>query len=426
MPCPRRRDVRGMEAPPVWHNDPAILHLDIDAFFAAIEQIRNPRLRGKPVIVGTGVIASCSYEARRYGLTAGMALSKARRLCPEAVILPGHAQVYRCFAEEIFSIASGLAPAMETFLDEAYVDLTGTARLHGDYVKAGETLRRDIRRRTGLNVSVGIGTSRMVAKMVTKKVKPNGLGFLPPGAEAGFMESLPADLVPGVGHVTGRLLRRLSIRTVRDLRRVPEPALRQLLGPGARVLHQRAWGKDTRAVTRREIPGTIRRETSLEQPTIEEEVLVGMLHYLTERALLEVRRLGLAGRGIEVFVHYVDGPWEQSRVSLEAPSSGQETVFEHARRLLLPLLRRRAAVIRLGIQLSKFGWSPGEQQALLPEAMTGHGRDPGESVELDRSVDRVRERFGFSSLVRGPSLELLSRLPRDAYGYVLRTPCLTR
>jgi DNA polymerase-4 len=263
----------------------------------------------------------------------------------------------------------------------------------------------------------------MVAKMVTKRVKPNGLGFLAPGAEADFMERLPAREVPGVGHVTGRLLQRLGIQTVRDLRRVPEPALRELLGPGARVLHQRAWGKDTRAVTRREIPGTIRRETSLEQPTIEEDVLVGVLHYLGERALLEVRRLGLAGRGVEVFVDYVDGPREHRRLALEAPSSAQEAIFECARGLLLPLLKRRAAVIRLGIQLSGFGWSPGEQQSLLPDA---NGRHPGESVELDRSVDRVRERFGFSSLVRGPSLELLDRLPRDAYGYVLRTPCLTK
>ncbi|MBD3333915.1 MAG: hypothetical protein GF355_00180 [Candidatus Eisenbacteria bacterium] len=417
------RDVRGVTAAPLWHDRPAILHLDIDAFFAAVEQIRNPRLRGRPVIVGTGVIASCSYEARRFGLTAGMPLSQARRLCPEAVVLPGQAQTYRCFAERIFGLAAELAPGVETYLDEAYVDLTGTGAVHGDFLSAARHLRAAARRETGLAVSTGLGTSRMIAKMVTRRVKPDGIGFLAPGAESDFMETLPAGEVPGVGHTIGRLLARLGVRTVRDLRCVPEPALRELLGPAGRWLHERAWGRDTRPVTRREVPGSIRRETSLEQATIDESALVGLLHYLCERALLEVRRQGLAARRLQVFVHYADGPGEKRGSRLSAPSAAQEPIFESARLLLLPLLRRRAAVLRLGLELSGFGFSAGEQQSLLD---CGNGRDPGAGIDLDRSIDGVRGRFGFSAVVRGPSLELLERLPRDAHGYVLRTPCLTR
>lgn len=421
------RDVRGVTSPPVWSEGRAILHLDIDAFFASVEQIRNPRLRGRPVIVGTGVIASCSYEARRCGLAAGMSLAQARRLCPDATVLPGHAQTYRCFAEEIFSLAGRLAPSLETYLDEAYVDLTGTGGIHGDFLRAGAWLRMEALRRTGLSVSVGIGSSRMIAKLVTRRVKPDGIGFLPPGAEAAFLEPLAVSEIPGVGSVTGRLFGRLGIRTVRDLRRVPEPALRELLGPGGRDLHARAWGRDTRAVTRREIPGSIRRETSFEAPTIETQILVGMLHYLTERALLAARSLGIAARGVHVFVHYLEGPTQARRVTLEAASSGQERIFRAARTLLAPLLQRRAAVIRLGIELSGFGWSPGEQPSLWTEGgRAERGGASGDAIDLDRSVDRVRRRFGFSALVRGPSLELLERVPRDPYGYVLRTPCLTR
>src|SRR5215470_18604428 len=137
--------------------DRVVLHVDIDAFFAAIEQVRDPRLKGKPVIVGAGVIASCSYEARRFGLRAGMSLSEAKRLCPRAVILEGHAQVYRCFAEEIFTRCRAIAPEVETYLDEAYCDLTGTERLHTDLPAAVRGLKRDIRATLGLTVTCGIG-----------------------------------------------------------------------------------------------------------------------------------------------------------------------------------------------------------------------------------------------------------------------------
>ena len=143
----------GEPAPDAHH----VLHVDIDAFFAAIEQQRDPRLRGQPVIVGAGVIASCSYEARAFGLKAGMSLSEAKRLCPKAVILEGHTQVYRCFAEEIFARCRLVAPAVETYLDEAYCDLSGTERLHRDLLAAAARLKRDIFDATGLTVTCGLG-----------------------------------------------------------------------------------------------------------------------------------------------------------------------------------------------------------------------------------------------------------------------------
>src|SRR5439155_11633292 len=155
----------GAGPPSLGPPERTVLHVDIDAFFAAIEQQRDPRLQGKPVIVGAGVIASCSYEARAFGLKAGMRLTDARRLCPQVVILEGHAQVYRCFAEDIFGRCRAIAPEVEIYLDEAYCDLTGTARLHGDLTRLASALKDDVRAATGLAVTCGIGPTRMLAML---------------------------------------------------------------------------------------------------------------------------------------------------------------------------------------------------------------------------------------------------------------------
>ncbi len=404
-----------------WGANPAILHLDIDAFFASIEQLRDPRLRGRPVIVGAGVIASCSYEARRCGCRAGMRLSEARRLCPDAVLLDGHAQIYRCFAETIFEIAAHYAPGMETFLDEAYLDLTGTDRLHTSFAEVGERLRAELRETTGLAVSVGIGTNRMIAKMVTKTVKPDGLGILAPGREEAFVVSRPIGDLPGVGRVVGPTLARLNVRTIAELRQLPEQALRGLFGHALGcALMERAWGRDRRIVSVREIPGSIRRETSFGSPTIERRELAGMLHYLTTRAGREMRRLGLACRTIRVHLRYSDGDSTARSASFPSPTMVDQQIYARAELLLTSLFTRRVAVRNIGVELSNLGVAGGEQLDLLET-----GRSVRQ-VKLEAGLDRVRDRFGFGSVMGGPSLELAGRLPRDAHGYVLRTPSLTR
>jgi len=170
-----------------------VLHVDIDAFFAAIEQQRDPRLKGKPVIVGAGVIASCSYEARKFGLRAGMSLVEAKRLCPRVVILEGHAQVYRCYAERVFERCRELSPDVETYLDEAYLELTGTARVHGDFTAAAARLKRAILDDTGLTVTCGIGPNRMLAKLVGKTTKPDGLARIDAHEAEAFLVGRPIE-----------------------------------------------------------------------------------------------------------------------------------------------------------------------------------------------------------------------------------------
>lgn len=414
--------------------DRAILHVDIDAFFASVEQIRHPKLRGLPVIVGNGVIASCSYEARRFGLHAGMRLSEARRLCPEVVILDGHEKVYRAFAGRVFDICRRFAPTVECYLDEAYADLSGTRKLYGGNRRtAAGALKEAVRQEVGVNVTLGLGTSRMVAKMAGKSVKPDGFRVIQPGAEEAFITGLSIDKLPGVGHATGRVLRALNVQTIGDLRALPLDQLVRLFGVNGRALFERCRGRDTQPVCAREIPHSISRETSFHHDTIDPREIEGMLGYLTERAVRTARQLGLKARTVAVRARAADQPegrggerdGGQASRTLPHPSDRDEEIFHVALDLLYGVYGRagndrRQALHAVGVTLSHFVADSLGQLDLF---------DPERGVRLDRfyqSLDRVRDRFGHSAVVTGASIHLLGKVEQDGYGFVLRTPSLTK
>ncbi|HVP14873.1 MAG TPA: DNA polymerase IV [Terriglobales bacterium] len=410
------REARPSTVPP----EPTILHVDIDAFFASIEQQRDPRLKGRPVIVGAGVIASCSYEARRHGLKAGMTLSEAKRLCPEAVILEGHAQVYRCFAEEIFARCRAVAPAVETHLDEAYCDLTGTERLHGDPLAAGRRLREAVREATGLTVTCGIGPNRMLAKLVGKTVKPDGLARITAGEADTFVRDLPVERILGVGHAHAKTLRSMNVRTAGDMRALPIEALERLFGAPGRLLYERCRGRDTAVVTEREVPLTISRETSFHRDTADRAEIEGMLEYLAGRACRTARELGIRPRTVAVRLRYSDGEGDEQARSLRQPSDADPIVLGLALETLARLFHRRVALHLVGLTLSNFVRAGGEQGALFDE------REAGRRAALYRAFDGVRRTFGHGVLVSGRALHLKGRLDEDEHGFVLRTPSLTK
>jgi len=397
-----------------------ILHADIDAFFASVEELRFPHLRGRPVIVGIGVIASCSYAARRAGLHAGMSLAEARRRCPAAVILPGHAPTYRCFAERVFDICRDVAPVVETFLDDAYLDLTGTARLYPDPCAAGRRLRELVHAATGLAVTVGIGANRMIARLASHGAKPDGLSLVPAADTDSFLRGRPAGDLPGVGHRTRELLHSLAIETVDDLRRLGEEALRELLGEMGVVIYQRAWGRDTRPVSPRELPRTISRETSFEVPATDPREIEAMLTYLIERAARTARRLQVVARTIRVLVDPDDGKRAQAQRTLTPPTAIDSRLGGVARALCAGLRSRRVALRRVGVTLAGLVPAGATQLDLLD------GAELERQTRLTAGVDRVRDRYGHAALVGGRSIDLLGRLERDPYGFILRTPCLTR
>jgi DNA polymerase-4 len=397
-----------------------VLHVDLDAFFASIEQQRDPRLKGRPVIVGAGVIASCSYEARRFGLKAGMTLTEARRLCPAAVIVEGHAQVYRCYAERIFEQCRTLSPDVETYLDEAYLELTGTERVHGDFLAAATHLRAAITADTGLTVTCGLGPNRMLAKLAGKTVKPDGLARVLADEADAFLVDRPIEQLAGVGHAHAKTLRSMNVRTIGELRAFPAPALEALFGTPGRLLFERCRGRDTAAVTAREIPVTISRETSFHRDTGDSAEIDGMLEYLAGRACRATRELGLSARTVAVRLRYSDGEGAEQARSLKVPSAVDPVILALALELRARLFTRRVSLHALGVTLSGFTHDTAEQGALFDE------REAGRRAARGDAFDRVRSDYGHGAIVSGRALRLKGQVAEDRYGFVLRTPSLTK
>lgn len=398
-----------------------MLHLDIDAFFASVEQARDPRLRGRPVIVGNGVIASCSYEARRYGLRAGTPLSEARRLCPDAVVLDGHYPTYRAFAARIYDLLREVTPDLDTALDEAYGDLSGTGRLHPDLIARCHALKRAIADATGgVTVTIGLGPNRMLAKLVGKTAKPDGLARITQDEADAFLAGRPAGDLPGVGPTIGRRLVDMNVHTVADLRRLSRDVLAALFGVVGDGIFERARGRDTRAVCAREIPHSLSRETAFHAPTADPKTVDGMLHYLTERACRASRALGILPRTIGVRLRYGDGIAAEGQRTPHEPTAHDPEVHAIVRELLARLFTRRVRLSHVGVAFTRFV----PCDALPLDLFDPAGQE--RSHRLVEGLDAVRDRYGHASLVSGRSLHLLGALPQDRYGFVLRTPSLTK
>jgi len=405
-----------------------ILHVDVDAFFASAEQLLVPSLRGRPVVVGSGVIASCSYEARRFGLRAGMPLQEARRACPSAVFLAGRYPVYRGLAEAVWAVCRRFTCGLETYLDEAYGDAGGMEAVHGDPPALGRKLQREVGAEVGLPVSVGLASNRMMARIASSSAKPGGVAWVRPGGEDGFLAALPAAKLPGVGPKTAGRLRDMNIRTVADLRVLERAALRSMFGRRGEVLYDRCRGADPRRLRPGAVPRTISRETTFHHPTCDRREIRGMLCYLLERAMRAVRQGGLLAGGVELCIRYDDLPsgggqagW-RPRVAgrqLPRPTAEDDEVFAAVEEMLGRLHRRRVALRHVGVVLTRLTRRGGTGELFAPA-----GRVRRRS--LYRAIDRIRDRWGHATIVTGPSIDLLGRLERNDYGFVLRTPSLTK
>ena len=396
-----------------------IAHLDIDAFFASVEQVIIPALRGKPVAVGSGCIASCSYEARDYGCHAGQPLSEARRCCRSLIVLPGSQAVYHAFAERVWELCREIAPTVETYLDDAYLDLSSTLQLHRDIELTVKQLRERVQCETGLTATTGIGPSRMIARLASKSAKPNGQRLVRPQEVEAFIIDRPVGDLPGVGRKTAETLAKFNVLTVRDLRRLPRENLIELFGKNGDAIFERAWGRDTRVVSQREVPRTISRETTFHKETTDAREAGGMLHYLAERAMKTVRELGLLTRTIKLKVRYADMKQVAGQSTLTAPTCYVSPVFDAILKLLERLHTRRVALRHVGLVLSGFLRADTGQLDLF-------AKESEHDERLASAMDEVRCRFGFSALTSGQSLNLLGKLRQDDNGFVLRTPSLTK
>jgi DNA polymerase-4 len=406
---------------------PCVLHLDVDAFFAAIEQRDDPRLRGQPVAVGSGVVASCSYEARRWGVRTGMRLSDARRACRGLRVLPGDYRRYEIVARTILGICRDHTDRVErAALDDLYLDLAPAAP--ADAERLGWAIAEQVRQEVGLSVSLGLGTSKLVAAVATQQGKDDkvrsaalrpSLVAVPPGTERAYLAPWPAEVLPGLGPKTRDRLERINVRWVGEVAEVPLTVLCGLFGPRGRALREAARGIDPRPVEPYRPAQSVSRSTSFDPPACELDFLLAMLRYLLERATSWLRAQGLAARGLLVEARYGDYRGIDSRASLPAPTADDDVLQALARERFGRMYQRRLPLRYLGVELAPLQ-PAGGQRDLFPE--------PGaeRAGRLTACKDEVRRRFGFLSLFSGSTLVLAEQLDHDRESFHLRTPCLTR
>jgi DNA polymerase-4 len=407
-----------------------VLHLDADAFFASLEQRDDPRLRGKPVAVGTGVVASCSYEARQWGVRTGMRLVEARRRCRPLRVLPGDYRRYEQAGRRMLGICQDHTPQVEVAaLDDLYLDLGP----HGEQT-AGElalNLRGEIRAEVGLTVSIGIGGNKLVAGVATQEAKDrrvfaeknkeplSGVVRVPAGDECAYLAPWPAEVLPGVGPKFLARLHRLNVRQVFEVAEMPVPVLCGLFGTRGRVLHDLALGIDPRPVQPYRAQQTVSRCTSFDPPTADRAFLMGMLDHLLDRAVSWLRFSGLVTRGLTITLRYGDYEGAEGRASFRRSTDQEAVLKETARDRLCRLYNRRLPLRFLGVELSPLG-KLDRQPDLFPDEAEVRDR------RLTACKDAVRGQFGFMSLVNGTALLLAKEVEHDRENFRLRTPCLTR
>ena len=440
-----------------------ILHLDVDAFLASVEEALHPELRGRPVVVGglpheRNLVMSCSYAARAFGVRPGMPLREAARRCPRAVFRRGDSQAAARLHERTTHVVRRLTPAVEvTSIDDLFADLTGTAALVGPAFDAAVWLRAAVRDEVGLPVTIGIATNRTLARLAGKLAKPGGVAEILPGCEADFLAHLPVEHLPGVGHAIGRALERFCIRTVGELRLLSREVLFAAFGAPGLLVHARARGLDGEPVEPTWVedgngrlvaraPKSIRRDSTFEPEEGRRELVLAMLAYVVERASAKLREHRSATGSVEVRLQYVDtrphverdadpgGTFAACRRALPAPTDSTDRLWQHARALFGELPRRRALVKRVGVTLHRLAPNGGWQGELFspPPARTAPGFDAhGESRadrhrRLDGALDRLRARHGFGGVLRGSSFSLIATHPLTRDGFRLRTPSLNQ
>jgi DNA polymerase IV len=390
----------------------SILHVDMDAFFVSVELLERPELRGKPVVVGggpdqRGVVTAASYEARKFGIQSAMPLRTAGRLCPHAIFLDGHHAKYTLWSDRVASILAKFSPIVEMVsIDEAYLDLAGTDRLHGPPLAAADKLLRTITRETGLPCSAGLASTRLVAKVASDQGKPRGLVWVPPGREAQFLAPLPVRKIPGIGKVTEKALRALGIETVEQIAALPQEKLEKIFGQWGTALYRKARGGDSYEFVLDAEPKSISHNHTFNEDTADLTALTAVLSHLSQKACKRLREAGLAARTLTLTIRYQGfDTHTRSKTLAESASldSGISAVFQE---LFLHHLDRKRKVRLLGVTLSAF--THGEQQLDLLQS--------GEREKLEKLTqvaDRLRDRFGFSKVQFGGSLRRDRSTPED-------------
>ena len=401
-----------------------IMHIDLDAFFVSVEQVGNPKLIGRPVVVGgrpdrRGVVAAASYEARKYGIHSGMPLATAYRLCPGAIFIEGSFHKYRDASCKFMAVLSDFAPFLEPVgIDEAYLDVNGFESIHGSIRQMALKIKKRIKDELGLNASVGIASCKVVAKIASDLSKPDGLLEVASGKERSFLAPLTIDKLPGIGKRTENILRGLGITTIGKLSILPLNTLKSHFGASGSTLHNYSKGIDDRKV---EPPGaakSISRETTFAKDTKDRSFLQATLHYLSERVGSQLRQQGIQARCISLKLRYADFTTITRSRTLPQATDADQIIASTGMELLNNASAQAKQPIRLiGIGVSNL--TTGRQLDLFNYTT--------QRVEqLSRAIDRIRKKYGFTAIQTGRTLRLKDIFTETDKGYTLHTPSLSR
>lgn len=375
----------------------------MDAFFVSVELLERPELRGKPVVVGgrpdqRGVVSAASYEARKFGIHSAMPLRTAGKLCPHAIFLDGHHEKYSEWSDRVASILAKFSPIVEmTSIDEAYLDLAGTERLHGPPFAAADKLLRTITRTTGLPCSAGLATTRLVAKVASDQAKPRGFLWVAPGMEARFLAPLPIRKIPGIGEVTERALRALGIETVEQLASHQQEKLEKIFGQWGTALYRKARGGDAYEFLIDAEPKSISHNHTFGEDTDDLEQLESLLSHLSQKTCKRLREAGLYARTLTLTIRYAGFETHTRSRTVQEPVNLDADIHAMFLALFHEHLNKKRKVRLLGTALS--GLCHGAEQLDLLEAERREKLD-----KLTKATDHLRDKFGFGSVQFGGSL----------------------
>lgn len=380
-----------------------IVHVDMDAFFVAVEELLNPGLRGKPVAVGgdptgRGVVASASYEARKYGVRSAMPSYQARQLCPQLIFVQAHYAEYARCSDNVARILERFSPSVEwVSIDEAYLNLYGCERLYGPAAMVAEKIREAIRAEVRLSASLGVARNRLMAKVASDFAKPGGLLFVLPGYEEQFLRPMPIRALPGIGAKMEEQLQEMGIQTAGELAAMPQDLLQAAFGINGVVLSRRARGMDGEMIAPTDTESkSISREMTLEEDTVDEERLAAVLHHLIEHAANELRKTHRKARCITLKLRHSDFKRVTRSSTLDQATALDEVIFQTALALLRQNPLRRVRIRLIGIHLSHFEPETGQLNLFSDEREL-------KSQSLHQQIDQVRERFGFDAVHAGRS-----------------------
>jgi DNA polymerase IV len=379
-----------------------VFHLDMDAFFVSVEELFDPALKGKPVVVGgrpneRGVVSAASYAARKFGVHSALPLRTAYKLCPQAIFVDGHPERYREYSHKVFDVLNRFSPKVEmASIDEAYLDMTGTEKLLGPPLKAAHDLHQQVKAATQLNCSIGIATSRMVAKVCSDQAKPNGILCILPGMEACFLAPLPVEKIPGVGKVTTKSLNDLGIKLVGDLAKLDEAFLEERFGKWGMALAGKSKGLDAGGWFDEEIgagddPKSISHEHTFSVDTANQEQLETTLARLCEMVGRRLRENALHARTVQLKLRYKDFSTITRARSLKSATQIDGEIFNAIRELFRANWKRGELIRLLGVHCSGFEDSEG-QLGLL------EGDRHEKWTKALSAADKLRDKFGESAV----------------------------